>query len=553
MLRREWSAGPFPRSGDRAARPESATAPITAGDAGLTAGTYRLGLAAITLTAALLQLGLFHAGLERLSADESARALLAHGLTWGNALEPFIWPPFTKLASGLVMQVWDDSFVVPRLVSNLAGLLALLAVAALATALFRDRRISLVAAALAVVEPSRLLFSVVPLSDIHYMLFLLLAALFVLRWLRGGGTRALLVGCAAILLAETVRYEATVFALCLGLVVAWRWWRGTVGTAVLFGAALLLAGFPVFWAVNTLVWYGSLEILGNAGAQYRAAYGENWRFALAWLPMARPMLLDLAWSPALLLGLWTLAAGLRRDPALRGFAVVFGLPLPLTSLLMLATLSLPLAVTWRSFAVWALLLVPFAARGMVRLAAALVPRLRPLPVLPLLLAAALVLPMVRSTWLAWRDGIVDPASGEWRAERRAGLALRAMLEREGGRALVDAWDNVVFLDIIAGSGRPELFVTSAGEDPAWVAGFLYLRHVAPRPEEAAIRARALADRFALASGGDAAALAAAGVRWLVIREPALRAALDASPLVERRAAAWPGWTLYRVGPAVAGG
>jgi hypothetical protein len=513
-------------------------------------GTYHLGLGVIALAALLLQGALFRAGLERLSADESARALLGHGLTWANALEPFIWPPFTKIATGLALLVWDDTFVVPRILSNLTGLLVLLAVAALTRALFEDRRVALLAAALAAVQPSRLLFSVAPMSDIYYMLFLLLSALWTVRWLRGDGMPALLLSALCVLLAETVRYEAAVFALCLGLVALRHWWRGELRFPVLLVLGLLLGAFPAFWVLNTWAWYGSLDILGNAGAQYRALLGPNWRFALEWQPMGRPLLLELVWNPAVLLGLGTLAAALWNHPAMRAYAVATLLPLPLTSALMVATLSLPLAVTWRSFGIWALLLVPWTALGLVRLAERLKPRLRPWPALVAVLVLGLVPIAAHSAWLAWRDGMWDETTGAARLERRAGLALRAMLEQEGGRALVDTWSNVAYLDVIAGSAAPDRFVTSAGEDPARVAGFLYMRRLPPRAEEAALRERYLADRFRLAEGGDVTALAQARVRLLLVREPAFRAALDASPMLERLPAAWPGWTLYRVRTAL---
>src|SRR3712207_4877088 len=117
--------------------------------AAMSLGGYRLRLSAILLAALAVQGVMLRAGIERLSADESARALLAHGLSWANALEPFVWPPFAKLLVGLALRLHDDVFVVPRILSGLAGLGAILAVARLAGLLFRDFRIQLAAAALA--------------------------------------------------------------------------------------------------------------------------------------------------------------------------------------------------------------------------------------------------------------------------------------------------------------------------------------------------------------------------------------------------------------------
>ncbi|MDO9712001.1 hypothetical protein [Paracraurococcus lichenis] len=510
--------------------------------------TYRLALVAIALAALLAQVGLVQAGLERLSADESARILLAHNLTWANALEPQIWPPFTKIAVGIALHLYDDLFLVPRLLSNLAGLATLGALVLLAEALFGDRRIALATAALAALHPSRLLFAAVPLSDIYAMLFLLLAAACFLRWLRGlGGTASLLAACGALMLAETVRYESVIFAFCLGLLLLWRWWRGMgVSTPVLLGAGMLLGGFPVFWVAESLAWHGSLENLGNASAQYRAALGANYRHALEWIPISRPLLLEIVWNPVVLLGLAVLVPALLADAAVAEFALAFGLPLPLVSGMMLATLSLPLAVTWRSFGIWALLLVPWTAAGLVALAGRLRGRARLAWLVPVLFGLAILPPAGRAAWLAWRDGIRNDAQGGLRQDRQVGLALRQMLDRGEERALVDSWDNLDYLDVIAGSGVPGRFVTSAGADPALLANALYLRRVPPRREDASLREQFLEDHFGLARGGDAAALRAARIRLLLVRDAAFRRALDASPLLRTVPVNWPGWTLYRM-------
>lgn len=515
--------------------------------------SYWAWLVVIALASLVLQGESLRLGVERLSADESARSLLARGLTWANLLEPFIWPPFTKVLVGVALKLHDDIFLVPRLLSNTAGLLTLFAVARLGRAAFRDLRVPLLAAAMAAVLPFRLLFSVAPMSDIYAALFLLLAAAPALRWLRGeAGAGALPGACAWVMLAETVRYEAVIFALCLGLVVLWRWWRTETGFGTLLGAALLLGGFPAFWVLDSLAWYGSLENLGLAGRQYRGLLGEDRLFALVWQPLGRPLLLELVFNPASLLGFAALGAALRRERALRAWAFAFWLPLPLVSVMMLATLSLPLAVIWRSFGTWSLLLLPWSAQALLLLAAAarerLGPSLRRLPVLPVLVAAALVLPATRSAWLAWRDGRMNDETGHLRQDRRVGLALRAALEGKGGHILIDSWDNLDFLDVITGSGAPDLFVTSAAADPVLVANDLPMRALLLRQHDEAALEGTLSDHFNLSRGGDPVALRQQDIRLLLVRAPRFRRALDGSPLVERLPRGWADWALYRVLP-----
>ena len=180
---------------------------------GLPRRTYLAALAAVLAAALVLQLGLFGIGFHRVSFDESARSLMALDLSWANALEPFIWPPFYKLFVGLFLKLWGDVFLVPRLLVGAAGLLAILALVRLSDLLFGDRRVNLLTAVLAVAFPHRLIFSVAPLSDIYAYLFLLAAAGCVLAWLRRGSVAQLLLGCACVLGAETVRFEVGSFAV----------------------------------------------------------------------------------------------------------------------------------------------------------------------------------------------------------------------------------------------------------------------------------------------------------------------------------------------------
>jgi dolichyl-phosphate-mannose-protein mannosyltransferase len=516
------------------------------------ASTYRVWLTAVALTALLLQAGLLWAGFERMSADESGRALMAHGLTWANALEPFIWPPFTKIFVGLALKLHDNVFIVPRILSGAAGLLVLLVLVQLARELFQDQRVQLVTAVLAAVLPYRLLFSVAPMSDIYYVLFLLCAATCVLRWLRQGGAPTLLAGCASLLLAQTVRYEAVVFGFCLGLLVLLRWWRaGGVGTLALVGAGLLLGGFPVFWVMNSLDWYGSLDNLRITSQQFQGALGADYAFALQWLPISRPLLLELIWNPACTVGVVALMSAARQDRKIRAWAFTFGTPLVLISAMMLLTLSIPTAVTWRTFGFWSLLLVPWTAQGLVLLSAPLPPALRRVPLLAVMVTLALVPPLGHDAWLAWRDGMMNWETGHRRMDRQVGLALRAALERQGGRALVDSYSNLDFLDVIAGSGAPDLFVTSAAADPIMVAAYLPTRAKHLRDGDQTILDLYLSDHFALARGGDPAALAQHGIRLLLVRDPGFQRGLDASPLVERVPFNSPDWVLYRLRPAAA--
>ncbi|WP_270936467.1 hypothetical protein, partial [Falsiroseomonas oryzae] len=174
-------------------------------------------------------------------------------------------------------------------------------------------------------------------------------------------------------------------------------------------------------------------------------------------------------------------------------------------------------------------------------------RLAPGLALALVLAPAVALPATRDLRLA-RSGMFNWETGTWRHDAEAGRAAVAELARlGGGRAVVDSLGNLDFLEVMVGSGAPRLFVTSADAPAPDVALHVPMAAHLHRLGDQARIARYLGDPFGLRAGGEAAALAAHGIRVAVVRDPVARAALDASPLAER-VAAWPDWTLYRLRP-----
>ncbi len=495
--------------------------------------TYRAALAAVLASALVLQSGLVGIGFHRVSFDESARSLMALDLCWANAIEPYIWPPFYKVFVGLALKLWGDVFLVPRLLAGAAGLLAILALVRLADLLFGDRRVNLLTAALAVAFPHRLVFSVAPLSDIYAYVFLIAASGCVLAWLRRGSVPQLLLGCACVLGAETVRFEAGSFALALFVLVLHRWLaRRELGFGAAAAAAALLFAFPALWVLNSYLWYGSLENLGIVGRHYAANFGTSRVRALYLSPLGRNLALDLLWNPLMLGGLAALAWTAARDAAARAWALAFGVPLLLSTAVMVASLSITLAAPWRTIGIWALLLLPFQALAVVHIADRLGRGRARGAAVAALLAAALLPPAARSAVYA-REGMLDRQTGGLRQERTAGLhSLRELARSGGGRALLDSAGNLEFLDVLAGSGDPKRFVLSHGTDPQVVANAFPLG--GPAPE----------DRFGLALGGSAEALTTEGIRLLLVREPRFTAALDAAGRWERAASFGP-WVLYR--------
>lgn len=512
-----------------------------------------LWISGAAVLAVLLQASLFSTGLYRLTADESARSLLAAQLRWDNAITPFIWPPFYKVAVGLLLQVHHDLFLTPRVVVSVCGVLTLLALTRLAHVLFRHETVTVLTALLAAFAPQRLILSVVPLSDIFFSLFVASAAGLLLQWLRTERLRHLLLGSLCLMLAETVRYEASFIAALLGLALLDRWLRQkTLPFAALVAASILLFAFPVLWSLHSYMTYGSTEMLAVTQTQFIAAFGpDRWRATnstLVWPYLA----LDLVWDPVTLLGLG-LAVGLtRQDAVLRLWLLVFGGAAVLISVVMAMTFSIPMAAPFRISGAWSLLLLPFAALLIVRTASILTARwptsLARTLALPALLAAGLLGPLARDAKLT-RQGLYDWTTHTLRQEREAArAAIAALGTPPRGRVLVEATTNLDYLDIMAMSGRPELFVLdSLAPDPVEAGLYVPSSPAVRSPTDPDLAARFLTDRFDLMNGGSAPMLARHAIRAVLVRSARTRAVLSAAPSYEMLAA-FPNWTLFRVQP-----
>lgn len=502
-------------------------------------------IAVVTLGAALLQLGLFGAGFYRLESDESARSLMAWDLSWANASQPWIWPPFYKIAVGLFLKVVRDVFLGPRILTMLAGLGTLLVLVALAHALFRNRAVDVATAALAALVPERLIFSTVPMSDIFYFLFLTGASLGLLRWFQARRTAHLLAACGLILLAATVRYEAILFGLVLGLFLTWQLLVArSLGLGAYLAAGLILAAFPVFWLADSYLWYGSTGNLAITSQQFIAAYGRDYALALREMPLLH-FLRAIPWQPLLLAGLAMAVLCAGQDAVLRRWLVLLWIPLLLISLMTVGTLSVTQAASWRTAGFWVLLLLPFEALALVQLAARLGRSPWRRAAVPLLVALALLPPALRDARFI-RSGMINWNSRQWREERPIGLFLRDALARHGGgRVLLDSSMSLDFLDVLAGSTVPDRFVLTANAPVQEVSLAVPMRAYYERQANAEVISRLLGDHFDLARGGNARALQESGIYLILVRSPEFISGLDASPLVQRERK-FSDWVLYRV-------
>jgi hypothetical protein len=495
--------------------------------------------------ALVVQLGLYKFGFYRVTADESARSLLALRLSWHNALDPWVWPPFYKILVGLFLKLYGNVFIVPRILVGIAGLALLLILLQLADTLFSDRKVSLIATLLAIPIPDRLIFSVTPMSDIFFYLLLIGASIFILRWLQTGGRWDMIIGCVCLMLASTDRYEACFFAVTLLCYLTGRWLRDhDIGLGLLASVTTILLTFPVVWVANCYWWYGSLRNLTTTSWQFLGTYGYNYHIAITHSPVGSFIYIVL-WFPVLVLGVVAFCWLALKDKVIRTWAAIFFVPFPLVTAVMIASMSIPMAAPWRTSGPWVFFLLPFTGLALLRTSEWLWKGRARTWGLAGLLLVALVPPVIHTAQIV-RKGMLDDATRDWRREREAGLFIMDELARlRGGKVLIDSTDNLDYLDVMTGSTVPERFVLTSAADPLEVANYMPLRTKYYREADAGIIRKYFADQFNLDRGGSAEALARNDVKLVLVRAPGLVHGLEGSALVERLCS-FGGWVLYRV-------
>jgi hypothetical protein len=200
-----------------------------------------------------LQSVLFASGFYGISADESGRTLDAYSwITTGSPISD-VWLPFHRILIGSALSVWNDIFIVPRIISSVIGLIAFGLITWLAHELFYDRKITVVTALLAALFPQRVILSVVPLSEIEFIALLVAGIAYYVRWVKLHRTKDLIVSALFFGISTTCRYEGWIFAaVFLFVLVLTRDYRLSLLTNPLIGFFIVLvtAFFPMYWTIE---------------------------------------------------------------------------------------------------------------------------------------------------------------------------------------------------------------------------------------------------------------------------------------------------------------
>lgn len=328
-------------------------------------------IAASTVVAIALHIALYAAGLYSISADECGRTLDAQAWVDNGTIIVDAWLPFYQVVVGVFLRLAPDLFATPRLVSFAFGLATHAALIALAWALFQRRDVMAYTAVLSACIHHRVLFAVVPLSEIMFFCTLLAALALLAHWLRTERTLFLLAGALSLAISTTIRYEAwffgVVFAgmLLANLSIGKKFLPATRVGSVL--ALVVLAAFPAWWLWQQYLHTGHpIGFLLHSPDRFVPTSGTSlaaklWHNSLLQFGVQNTITMMLVGMiPAVVL--W------RDDTRLRAWLAVPLGALLLLSLVLLAGKGLTTHNPWRIASSWSLLLVPFAALQLVSLA-----------------------------------------------------------------------------------------------------------------------------------------------------------------------------------------
>jgi len=507
--------------------------------------TYALLAAGVIVASALLQYFLYHTGLYSISADESARAIFAHNLTFDNAFELTFWTPLNKIVNGLALYIHDDLFVTPRILNGLLGLATLGAIMLLARRMFDNRLIALVAGVLALAIPQRLILAVAPLSDMEAFLLTILGTAFLVTWFKKGTAGDLMIASVLLLLASMVRFESWILNALLGLYIAYRALiKRDLPFVPFVVSGALLSVFPLYWLGKIYILDGSFERLGMATMQFTDTYGRDYVQALKSDALVL-FIKDAATSPAVLFGVMGIGLVAMKNEKLRTLIALIFAPLVILGVMMVASLSVPLAAPFRIDGIWVLLAMPFAAWLIVTAA----DHLRASAPVRIGAVAVLAYLAFMASFIETHDTVKGYYAGAndliVKEDLVMGRRLREILASDPRNIVVDAIDNLSFLNAAAVANAPERMITNVDADPVLTGIYSTSRPKYEADPDKTVLETYMTDRFNIEGGLDPAQLKKRNVGYLLMRNARYITACDANPRLERLES-FGAWVLYMV-------
>ena len=401
---------------------------------------------AIFLIAAALHIILFSSGFYGISGDESGRTL--DTVTWMRTGKPQsdVWLPLHRILVAAGLSLFKNYFAVPRILSFLFGLASLLGLILFARELFHRRSVTVMTALLAAVFGPHVVLSVVPLTELEFITFMVFAMMYYVRWIRSAKPSALLAASVFAALGTTVRYEAWIFVFVFLLLLVLdsesrkavfsKWWLPPL-------VILITCAFPICWTIDSYFEYHVFLVFVSSQSG-RSGHGDPKEiFKLIWRNPATQFIVQNGVSLNLL-GIIPVIGFFKRDKQIRRFLLLPAIALIVFGAAGLAGVKFTTHNPWRVAVLWSCLMLPFR-KNKCKAAVVLI---------------IIFMFLCQLAWLTQKAYFTQP-------DYDAGIFLRTCVRPElepGDRILIDTrkWD---YLDLLVVSNEPELFVLNSGPYP----------------------------------------------------------------------------------------
>ena len=414
-----------------------------------------LAIALAFLIAAALHAVLFSSGFYGISGDESGRTLDA--ITWMRTGKPQsdVWLLLHRVFVAAGLSLYNNCFVVPRILSFFFGLTSLLGIIVLARELFHRRNVTVMTAFLAAVFGPRVILSVVPLTELECITFIVFAMIYYLRWIRTAQPSALLAASVYAAIGTTIRYEAWIFVFVLLLLLSFdsesrktifiKWWLAPL-------VIIVTCAFPVCWIIDS---YREYHVFMVFISPQREQYGPVDPYAFLKFLWRNPAAQFIAQNAVSLnlIGIVPVIRFIKTDKKIRRFILVPVIAMLVFGAAGLAGVKFTTHNPWRIAVLWSCLMLPFTAVWIIEQQDRFQKNSRKA-------AVVLVIIFMFLCQLAWMTR--NPVFTKTRYD--AGIYLRTFIRPllgPGDKILIDT-RKLDYLDLIVVSNAPERFVLNSG-------------------------------------------------------------------------------------------
>jgi hypothetical protein len=323
---------------------------------------FGFGIVLVIIVLLLFQFLLYSRGFYAISNDEAGHTL--EGFWWykGHTNIFSIWLPFQKILYGIAFHIYYNLFWVPRVLSSLFGILTLLSLIFLTNELFQDKIVSTLAGFLGSVFWGIIIFSVVPLTEIYFLFFVITSLTFLLCWKRTNNEIFLWLTVVLSGIGTSIRYEAWIFSFLLFIIITIKIYSDEKElqkkVIKIVGIIILLFSFPLLWIYLSLtVTSQSTGFLNHVVERYQAGgiLTEIKNNVLYKFLVINIFSLNI-------FGLLTLVFYYKKDSKLRTYTVIFLSTLLIMSIGTFITKAMPTHNFWRLTSIWSIMLLPLTAK-----------------------------------------------------------------------------------------------------------------------------------------------------------------------------------------------